>query len=96
MSCNLENGNTIVLAYAFSNRDFQGGTPIFVTISSIINASYAGDVGGFTIKTMIKRSGSWFVQDEATKFGLVILKSGKIDKVSDIIANSYVANKVNV
>lgn len=52
-------------------------------------------MGGFTFKTFIKRSNQWFVQDEATEYNLVFLKAGTIDKVSDVIASSYVANRVN-
>lgn len=41
MSCNLSE-NTATLSYIFSNRpDYQGGTPLSVTLKSIVNAPYA-------------------------------------------------------
>ena len=50
MSCNIDYTDDdqayITLSYIFSNRpDFVGGSTLSVTLSSITNAAYVGDIG---------------------------------------------------
>ena len=41
MSCNLSE-NSATLSYIFSNRpDYEGGTPLYVTLSDVVNSPYA-------------------------------------------------------
>ena len=97
MSCNLS-GNTATLSYIFSNRpDFEGGTPLSVTLSEIVNSPYAQDVGSFTISTYIRVESAYYLQDQSnTAASIVRMIPGLVTKLSDIIPSSYRASQDNV
>ena len=98
MSCNL-NGNTITLSFIFANKpsSYIGGTPLSVTIASIINGPYAGEVGSFTISTEIKVDSKFYLQDiKKTNPDLVKTTPGLITKTSEVTASSYQASQENV
>jgi hypothetical protein len=91
MSCNLSE-NTITLSYIFANKPsgYIGGTPLSVTIASITNAPYAGEVGSFTISTQIKVDNKFYLQDEKkTVSDLVKTTPGLVTKTSEVTASSY-------